>query len=341
MVISPSTIVGLVLALFVAACRFCRHIADFYSLHLYPVISGVLSFVTSALPFSFNDLAIVCLIVAALAILLSSIIRRKRWTECLARELKLALWVFVWFYIGWCANYYRSDILARTGTSASRYDEQEFKQFLDRYTTALNDAYVTFPEPVEVERDIKEFYNGVPGRYGLCRPKPWQHSKPMLIGPIQSAVGVTGYMGPLGSEFHINRDVLAENYPFTYAHEYSHLMGVSSEAEANWWAYRACLSSDDPRIRYSGYYSILPYVWNNARGLLSDEDFRKWRGEVRPEVVDSLMAENQYWNEKRIPVLDKVQSLFYDLFLKANKVGSGMKNYSEVVMLIISLDSRM
>ena len=327
-----------VLAAAIVVCRFNRQAADFYALHIYPAVSAALSFVSSVLPFSFNDTAIAVLIVAAAVILLSAVFGRRRWLACLGKELKLALWVFVWFYIGWCTNYYRSDIFIRTGTARSAYDEQVFTHFLDEYTCALNESYVDFDGMPDCEADVKDFYGRVPSRYGLCAPRPWQHTKPMLVHRIQSAVGVTGYMGPLGGEFHINSDVLPANYPFTYAHEYAHLLGVSSEAEANWWAYQACRTSDDPRIRFSAYYSILGHVWNNARKLLDENAFKEWRNTVTPEIVDALMAESEYWDEKRIQVLDKAQTFIYDLFLKANQVPSGIKNYSEVIQMIISLD---
>lgn len=336
-----STLPAMAILVFIIVCRIDTRVADFYSLHIYPLVSGIFSFATSFIPFSFNDMAIVCMIVAAIAILLFSIKKRKRWYWCLVKELKLVLWVFVWFYIGWCTNYFRSDIFTRTGTPACSYDEQAFTGFLDRFTASLNDSYTASAEgSPDPEKSIKDFYSKVPRQYGLCKPKAWQKPKPMLARRFQSATGITGYMGPLGGEFHINSDVLPDSFPFTYAHEYSHLMGVSNEAEANWWAYKACLASDEPQIRYSGYYCILSYVWDNARRLLDKEAFEAWKSTIKPEIIDSLMSESEYWDKKRITVLDKAQSAIYDLFLKSNKIGSGTRNYSEVVMMIISLEDQ-
>lgn len=331
---------AIVLAALIVLCRFNTRAADFYAEKVYPAVSAALSFISSAVPVSVNDVAIAAMIVAAIVILILSISGRKSWKHFIFKELELALWAFVWFYAGWCTNYSRSDIFARADTGRSAYDEQVFDSFLRDYTEALNESYVTVAEKDEekTEAQVKAFYEKVPERYGLCTPKRWQHSKPMLIHRIQSAVGVTGYMGPLGGEFHINEDVLPENYPFTFAHEYAHLMGVSSEAEANWWAFQACRASDDPAVRYSGYFSVLSYIWNNAYALLGEESFKQWRGTVRPEIVEELIAEGEYWDSRRIPALDKAQTFIYDLFLKANRVGSGIKNYSEVVQMMISLD---
>lgn len=69
-------------------------------------------------------------------------------------------------------------------------------------------------------------------------------------------VGVTGSMGPFFCEFTLNGDLLPSQYPATYAHELAHLLGITSEAEANFYAYQVCTRSQVQAIRFSGY---LPY----------------------------------------------------------------------------------
>lgn len=323
----------------VLVCRFSRTAADFYAMKVYPAVSAVLSAISSPVPFSVNDVLIALFIAAALALLVLAAARRISWSEWALRCLTLALWVFVWFYAGWCTNYFRSDIFSRTESTRGEYDWQVFMRFLEDYTASLNDAWLPDMEAAcgNIEESVKEFYGKVPGAFGLCTPRKWQHPKPMLARRLQSAVGVTGYMGPLACEFHINSDILPTSLPFTFAHEYAHLLGVSSEAEANWWAYQACRSSKDPAVRYSGYFSILAYVWNNALSLLGEEEFAQWCSTLRPEVIEDLAEESRHWKELRVPAVDKVQTFIYDLFLKANTISSGMKNYSEVVQMLLFL----
>ena len=55
--------------------------------------------------------------------------------------------------------------------------------------------------------------------------------------PCFSMVGVTGSMGPFFCEFTLNGDLLPPQYPATYAHELAHFLGITSEAEANFYAY--------------------------------------------------------------------------------------------------------
>jgi hypothetical protein len=144
-------------------------------------------------------------------------------------------------------------------------------------------------------------------------------------------------MGPFFSEAQLNADLPEVQYPFTYAHEFSHLLGVSNEAEANYWAYRACTESSLPALQYCGYFGLLPYVISNASYLLPKEDFQAWTKTIRPEVRTQYNEKNAYWQERYSPWIGKIQDFTYNLFLKGNKIPSGKKNYAEVISLLLSL----
>ena len=88
-----------------------------------------------------------------------------------------------------------------------------------------------------------------------------------------SGVGVMGYIGPFFVEYNLNPQLLPVQYPATYAHEMAHVLGVSNEAEANYYGYRICISSSVREIRFSGYFSLLGYVLSNAYSVLDEEAF--------------------------------------------------------------------
>ena len=333
------TILGLVLLAFTIACRFVGQLADFYSLHIYPAVSFVLSLLSSVFPFTLQGIVIVALIVLALAFPAVAIIRKWGWKKFLRKEGMLLVWVYVWFYLGWCVNYSRSSIYTRIDASQAVYDEAAFRAFLNNYVEKINGSWTDVKpmDSTDFESQMKDFYKDVPKEYGLAGPRSWQHPKPMLFNRLWSATGIQGFMGPLFSETHLNSDLLPIEHPYVQAHEYSHLLGVSNEAEANWWAYQVCMASRDPGVRYSALLKTMPYVWSNAKESLPEEDFKAWTDTIRPEVKNDLRAVQKHWQELRSPAIDKVQSWMYDIFLKANNIPSGTKNYSEVVQLLISL----
>lgn len=331
---------GLALAVVVLLCMGDRTAGDFYALHVYPAVSSILSFIASPCGFSIQAVLIAAFAVSFVWIIVRACRKKQGLLNCLLRELTLIVWIFVWAYMGWCLNYSRSPITSRVESGRAVYDSTAFRSFLTAFTEELNSSWITEAgiDGDVMEKEIKSFYAAVPEQYGLCRPKAWQHPKRMPLRRMESAMGILGYIGPFFCESHLNPDLPASDLPHTFAHEYSHLLGVSGEAEANWWAFQCCRNSLLPQMRYSGYLCMLSSVAGNAARLLTDEEYRLWTGTIRPEVKDDYNADREFWADKRVPLLDNAQRWIYDLFLKSNNISSGIKNYSEVVGLMMSLD---
>lgn len=325
--------------LFVILCRYQPAWAEGYARMVYPFLSVALSAFSSLFPFSLEEVLVV---VCILWILLFPFIQRRRgksWKYIGGRELEMLAWIYVWFYFGWGLNYFRYNIYTRLQTPPVKYEEQKFMDFLHAYTDSLNTTYIPYAElPVEtIDREVKDFYQNLPKEVGLVSPKNYQRPKFFTFTPLYSGVGVLGSMGPFFAEAQLNRDLLPVQFPFTYAHEFSHLLGVSNEAEANYWAYRACTESDIQTMRYSGYMGLLPYVLSNASSLLAKEQFQEWVRAIRPEIIASYNENRNYWKECYSPMIGKVQEVTYNLFLKGNQIPSGRKNYAEVISLLLSL----
>jgi hypothetical protein len=70
--------------------------------------------------------------------------------------------------------------------------------------------------------------------------------------------------------------------------------------------------------------------------MLSDDDYQALLSAIRPEVIEQYQRNRAHWLELYSPLMGKVQDWVYDLYLKGNKIGSGQKNYSEVIGLLIS-----
>lgn len=324
---------------FIITCRHMPAIAEWYAREVYPSLSSALSAISSLFPFPLEEILIVGLI---LWLILAPIWKRKKgicWRRILLRQAEMLAWVYVWFYLGWGLNYFRYNIYTRLQTPPVAYEEQHFKDFLSDYTQRLNDTYQprTEIDTDSLKQYIAAFYAHQPAVYGLTKPKEWQEPKAFLFYTLYSKVGVLGSMGPFFAEARLNADLPGVQYPFTYAHEFSHLLGVSNEAEANYWAYRACTESPCPSLQYCGYFGLLPYVLSNASHLLSKADFEAWLQTIRPEVKEQYNEKNRYWKARYSPLVGRAQDYLYNLFLKGNQIPSGKKNYAEVIGLLLSL----
>ncbi|MCF0199543.1 MAG: DUF3810 domain-containing protein [Bacteroidaceae bacterium] len=329
----------LLLLLWVVILRHSPSAGEWYARHCYPAISLGLSWLTSFTRYSLEEWVVIA---AGLLLLLYPIVtwrrKDKKWS-LLLNELEIVGWLIAWFYVGWGGNYYRDSLLTRLSIKPAPFEKAEFLDFLHEYTDSLNASYVQMEQvdKEEILTDIKAVYSTLPEHYGLTRPTDFQRPKKVLFNDLYSGVGVLGYMGPFTVESQLNNELLPQQYAFTLAHETAHLLSVSSEAEANFWAYTVCCSSQLPAVHYSGYFGLLPYVWQNAQQLLTEEELTQWREQLNDAVIADLQTQADYWQSRRNPVIDEVQSRLYNWFLQSNNIPSGTANYSEVIGLLMAV----
>ena len=332
----------IVCLLYILGCRWIPAWGEGYAVYLYPSVSAGLSAIASFFTFSLEEILVVTVVAWLVSYpLYGRLVKQESGRTIIRREAEVLLVVYCWFYLGWGNNYYRLDFFLRSRIQRVEYDELQFRQFLTMYVDSLN-AYYTFSADFDkdsLENEAKALYAQVPSRFGLGIPRNWQRPKRVLFNSLYSGVGVLGYMGPFFAESQLNAELLPVQYPFTYIHEYAHLLGISNEAEANFWAYQLCIRSASPAVRYSGYFGLLPYVAVNAASVLSESDYRDFLATIRPEVLGQWEEKSKYWGERYSPLVGAVQRKMYDWFLKGNKISEGHKNYAQVVEMVLALPS--
>ena len=337
-----SDIIGLLLLAFVIGCRFNVRLADFYATQCYPVISRALSWCAARVPFSLEEIIVIGFAVTFIGILVRAIRRKQGFGRWLGKTARVAMWLVVWFYMGWGNNYFRTPLYPRMGIQRMSFEKEAFSGFLSDYTAAMNDcagADITWDKE-SLATAVRAFYTETVTDYGYTSLLDWQQVKKPLLNPLYSAVGVLGYMGPFFGESQLNLDLPDIEYPFTLAHEMAHLAGVTSEAEANYWAYVFCRQSEDAAIRYSGYIGLLGYASSNASALLSKEEYAAWTQTLSPEVLQDYDRIHAFWQGKRVKVIDSVQRWMMDLLLRSNNVTEGARDYFGVIGMIMTMDAQ-
>lgn len=310
-----------------------------YAQSVYPAISYCLSALSNLFPFALGDLFIFLSIAGILSYPIYGYIKKHPWKRVVRREVEYLLWIYVWFYLAWGLNYSQRSFYGRTQIAYTAYTPDNFGRFVDEYIERLNASYIMVNEIQKevVCQEVVAQYILISDTLGVHRPPHASaRAKTMLFTPLISLVGVTGSMGPFFCEFTLNGHLLPPQYPATYAHELAHLLGITSEAEANFYAYQVCTRSQVAQIRFSGYLSVLGHVLGNARRLLTEEEYQLLFNRVRPEIITLVRQNQAYWEAKYSPIIGDIQDWIYDFYLKGNKIESGRKNYSEVVGLLIS-----
>ncbi len=317
---------------------------EYYARHLYPTIGKALSSLSGKVDVCLSDTFYFLLIGLALLWIPISIwmLKRKK-KRLLADFTEAALWLYVWFYSAWGLNYWQDNFYLRTGVGYVEYSSNSLGAYVSAYIYDLNDAYV----PVEdidsmlVKQEILKSYEAIYAQTGMNKPLNTDPQvKTMFITPLASMVAVTGSMGPFFGEFTINGEVLPVDYPHIYAHELSHLYGITSEGEANFYAYLACMHSDVPEIRFSGLLSVFSHLMNNVRTLMGESSYAHLIKQVRPEIRLLVRDRQAYWMDRYNPYIGKMQDLMYDFYLRQHRIEGGRKNYSAVVGLLMAWDER-
>ena len=277
------------------------------------------------------------------------------------RVAEYLLWVYAWFYIAWGLNYSQPNIYVRIGMKPVEVSKDKFKKFAYQYADSLNalsiasdiagksnarnsispDSIVDDALKNRVRDAVLKEYNKIGYREGINRPfNQHPHAKTMVFTPISSMSGVTGSMGPFFCEFTLNGDILAHDYPATYAHEFAHFLGVANEGEANFYSYIVCTASADKQVRFSGYYHIFFHVLNNVFDILGEKEGERFLKHIRPEIIQRARNDRRYWLSKRCKALDAAQDFIFELYLKGNHVAEGRKSYSGVIGLILAWEEK-
>ena len=326
-----------------------------YTTHIYPVIGTLLSPISGFFPFAVGDIFIALSIAWVILYPIYEIGLRKK--RVFGRVAEYLLWVYAWFYIAWGLNYSQPNIYVRIGMKPVEVSKAKFKKFAYQYADSLNalsnaslsnarksispDSIVDDALKNRVRDAVLKEYNKIGYREGINRPfNQHPHAKTMVFTPLSSMAGVTGSMGPFFCEFTLNGDILAHDYPATYAHEFAHFLGVANEGEANFYSYIVCTASADKQVRFSGYYHIFFHVLNNVYDILGEKEGERFLKHIRPEIIQRARNDRHYWLSKRCKALDAAQDFIFELYLRGNHVAEGRKSYSGVIGLILAWEEK-
>ena len=159
---------------------------------------------------------------------------------------------------------------------------------------------------------------------------------------FMTQLDLQGIYFPFSLEANINSELSPARVPCTAMHELSHLKGFIREDEAGFIAYRACLESDIPEVRYSGYLSAMNYLFAEVRKNASASEVNRLRSRISPMVSydNTFVSEEfrQHVEEKAVistKTVSAVSNKAMEASLKLNGVSDGKKSYGRMVNLLL------
>jgi len=245
--------------------RFHRAAAQLWqNEHLPRLRAGLASF-TGLLPFPLCDLLFAGLLALVLYVLLS---RKTIFVPYIAAILSLSLSTT---WLAPCA-------LSRSAPPVTAAHLQQLCTFLSEEATALHAQERPFDR-----QNIAEY------AAQLCQSAAVP--KPALSPALLKTLGLAGWWSPLTSEAVVDMSMSALNLPFALCHELMHARGIADEAQANFYAYQACMRGS-AAFQYSGAMNALwhsmrmlkkadPHAWEQLCRAMSDSvrhDFARMNG---------------------------------------------------------------
>lgn len=306
---------------------------EWYAVNVYPLLVNTIGRLSGLLPFSLSEALCFILVIAILA---DIVINRRRLVRIVIHLLVLAsMFVFV-YEIDCGINYHRKPFVPAELYENTVFSEDDLADYCTYIITQLEDedivtaAYPGRAELAEKARDLMcskgAEYSQLEGFY----PIPKQLG---IMAPLFSAMGVSGIYSPFTIEANINGQMPDMEKPFTACHELSHLRGYMIEAEANYIGWLACIGSDEPAFRRSGWL----IAWSYAGSALRRTDPERFAAlyEKLPGYAAEELADNhEFWvshENKASEVQDKVN----DAYLKTNGVEDGIASYGRLTTLML------
>lgn len=331
----PFFLAGLVLISTRFAIRNSGFVERYYSESIYPFTAYLFSSFSKLFPFSLWDIFWLLFITSVILGLILVIFRKVHIGKYLLRTFQLLALLYALFYFAWGYNYFRTKVEARLGWKSPGYTESVFRSVLDSIINRTNSNYISVSSSDYrlIDSLVEASYRSNSTKLGIIYPGGTRRPKKMLFSSLFSKFGVSGYFGPFFNEIHVNRNLLPLDYPYVLGHEKAHQFGITSEAEANLFAYIVCITSNDQRLRYSGYQSLLLYFLNDGSLL---KDYKDYLNKIDRRVLQDLRFRQNYYGKLRNKNLSKMQSAVNDSYLKANNIEKGIDNYNEVVSLVLN-----
>lgn len=331
------------------AARYVGGFGEWYGTNIYPLLTGSLGWFFGLFPFSVVE---VLLYLVLLLFILYSMLHLRQWRKILNRTFFLITLLLFLFTINCGINYYRRPFSQFLPYKAGAYSAKDLEELLAYLTEQVNlaeaeltdgknraltdramkDSDVTDSTVRDIAGESVKAMKGLGAEYPALSgfyPQP----KELLLSRILSVQQLSGIYSPFTIEANYNGEMVAYNLPHTVCHELSHLRGFMQEDEANFIGFLACIGSEDPAFRYSGYLMGFIYA-GNALAAEDRESYSKYWAALNKNTQADLNANNLFWDRFDTKTA-KVAEAINDTYLKVNSQSDGVKSYGKAVDLIL------
>lgn len=351
------TICGFMLILNIIA-RCSRTCSDWYVSHIFPVLSGFWSRISGVFPFSVGEV-LICLAVIigvpgllAFPFLMGFVKPHRRTILCIYGNV--LGWILTWLFTVLTLHFFILYQCTPIGEqyypdAPESYTAAEARPVIEHMIAETNalaeivprdeNGYFILTDDLQsgakaAMQDLSADFPQFAGYY--------PDAKPIHFSYIMSHQSILGIYYPFTMESNYNRDICPVNLPNTVCHEFTHLKGNILEDEANFLAFLACIHSESPQFRYSGYIQAMEHMLDVAweidpSGSLANQLSETAWMDMYEFVPMGYFEEEEHELPDLIPeeVVEEVSGTLLDANLVINGVEDGSLSYGRVVDLIL------
>jgi hypothetical protein len=190
-------------------------------------------------------------------------------------------------------------------------------------------ALTEWPSNSEIQNQVAKVLSMYPARE---TPIQMVQFKP---GRTLRRLGISGIYNPFSGEANVESSLPSIQNAYVSAHEMAHAMGITSEAEANFVAYLACVNSQDPFLIYAGEFAL----WRQIAQEINKTYPVEVRNNLRAIIPNELMADrmailNLY---RQSPAyFPEVTENMNDAYLKLQGIEAGADDYDGFLKLYLA-----
>ena len=313
-----------------------RIVEEYYSEFIYQYIFKFYSMLFSGFSIAIGDLLVLLALISSVIYFIFFF--RFKINDFINVFAVISISIFL-FYSLWGLNYFKTPLLSKLDIGEIKYES--LQTTLDRLIDDANEAHLLLGDEDSTLENLEFDKEKIISELKLDNIKKFdkisttKFAKKSIIPKIFLYQGVSGYINPFTLEAIVVEEIPSIDFSITVLHEQAHQLGYAAEEDANFLAFISSINNQDPLIKYSGYVFGLSYLLNEIQ-INHNDDLSSFTDKINSGIIEDINSRRKFWQKYSNNIINSLQNVLYDFYLKSNNQKAGIASYSRIVNHIIN-----
>ena len=311
-------------------------VEEYYSEFIYQYIFKFYSMLFSGFSIAIGDLLVLLALISSIIYFIFFF--RFKINDFINVFAVISITIFL-FYSLWGLNYFKTPLLSKLDIGEIKYES--LQTTLDRLIDDANEAHLLLGDEDSTLENLEFDKEKIISELKLDNIKKFdkisttKFAKKSIIPKIFLYQGVSGYINPFTLEAIVVEEIPSIDFSITVLHEQAHQLGYAAEEDANFLAFISSINNQDPLIKYSGYVFGLSYLLNEIQ-INHNDDLSSFTDKINSGIIEDINSRRKFWQKYSNNIINSLQNVLYDFYLKSNNQKAGIASYSRIVNHIIN-----